>query len=263
MSQGNAMPAQAAADSSRAVCSLHSDTEATSYFGYYWPLRSGVGREKSQPETWHSFKPTSSHLHIQKSRNHTMLWRVTTPLRRGQGQSCTAVTHSFLFPSSFNSCLVLAKEQQRIKIQPNREAQLKLLISSAWSFCSKSTSTCTADGWKVATKATPDQERDAFTLLPHLTLVWNAHVGLQTWPLWPVSAKVVQAPRHLSWPFMLLQAMNPSAILYEAQWTETAHPRRHGTLSVWRFLLMFGVCCFFQSLLYEVPLKTIIWPQII
>lgn len=191
MSQGNAMPAQAAADSSRAVCSLHSEMQTTRYFGYYWPLRAGMGREKSQPETWHSFKSTSSHLHIKKSRNRTMLWRATTPLRRGQGQSCTAVTQGFLFPSSFNSCLVLAKEQQRNKIQPNKEAQLKLLISSGLSFCSKSTSTCTADGWKVATKATPDQKRDAFTLLPHLTSVWNAHVGLQTWPLWPISAKVV------------------------------------------------------------------------
>lgn len=46
-----------------------------------------------------------------KSRNHTMLWRVTTPLPRGQGQSCTAVTHGFLFPSSLSSCLVLAREQ--------------------------------------------------------------------------------------------------------------------------------------------------------
>lgn len=68
------------------------------------------------------------------------------------------------FPLHLNSRLVLAREQERNKIQPNREAQLKLLICSALRLCSKSTSTCTADGWNVASKATPDAELGAFIL---------------------------------------------------------------------------------------------------
>lgn len=34
-------------------------------------------------------------------------------------------------------------------------------------------------------------------------------------------------------------------ILHQLQWTKTDHPRRHGTLFIWRFLLLFGVCWFF------------------
>lgn len=73
MFHSNAMPAQAAAHISRAMCGLHLEMEATRLSAYYWPLHSGMGREKRQQETWHSFKPTSSHLHIKEQKPHNAL----------------------------------------------------------------------------------------------------------------------------------------------------------------------------------------------
>lgn len=170
MSQGNTMPAQAAADSSKAMCGLHSGMEATRCFGYYWPLCSGMGRKREGTAgnlaqlQIHRFPPPY------RKAETTQCFGAPAPLPRGQGWSCTAVTNCFLFPSSFNSCLVLAEDQERNKPLPKREVQLKaweLLMFSMLSFCSENTSTCTADVWKLASKSIPDWELGALSLLSY------------------------------------------------------------------------------------------------
>jgi len=54
---------------------------------------------------------TASNPPPQRKAETTQCFGAPAPLPRAWGQSHTAVTHQFLFPSSFNSCLVLAKEQ--------------------------------------------------------------------------------------------------------------------------------------------------------
>lgn len=137
-----------------------------------------------------------------------MLWKVTTPLPRRLGQSCTAVTHSFLFPSSFNSCLVLAREQYRNKIQGSSikttDMQcIKLLFKEHQHMHCR---------WVESCKMQPQMQN----LMPFLFYY--------TWPLFEMLTQLFRHDlydqqvlkrcklhNNLSWPFALLQVMKPLA----------------------------------------------------